>query len=144
MIQNSDRVYTHQNDFEKIAPKTNKPTKVIPTDIRRFETSIRTLQLTRYLKEYYDYHCQICEIYLDPHYGFEDNTKHLYVDIVHINPLEEGGQDISSNMLVVCPNHARIIHNVKPSFDYDTLNYEYIDGFKEKLALTKHLKYKSL
>jgi len=141
MIQNADRVFTHQNELEKMASKTKKLSNIIPTDIGKFDRSVRTQQLAEYLKEYYDYHCQICDTYLDSHYGFEDNAKHLYIDIIHINPLEEGGQDISSNMLVVCPNHARVIHTARPSFNYNTLTYEYPNGFKEKLVLTRHLKY---
>jgi hypothetical protein len=141
LIQNADRVFTHQNELEKIVSKTNTPPKMNPTDNRKFEKSVRTLQLAEYLKAYYDYHCQICGTYLDSCYGVEDNVKHLYVDVTYITPLEEGGQDISSNMLVVCPNHARIIHTAKPSFNYNALTYEYLNGFKEKLVLTKHLKY---
>jgi hypothetical protein len=143
MIQNADRVFTHQTKLEQIAPKTNKPSKLIPTDNRKFEKSVRTLQLAEYLKGYYDYHCQICGTYLDSRYGLDDNAKHLYVDIIYITPLEDGGQDISSNMLVVCPNHARIIQTAKPSFNYNTLTYEYPNGFKERLVLTRHLKYRS-
>lgn len=60
-------------------------------------------------------------------------------DTHHIHYLHEGGLDVSTNMLVVCPNHHRVIHESNARFNLATLSYEYPNGLQERLAHDDHI-----
>lgn len=45
----------------------------------------------------------------------------------------------STNLMIVCPNHHRIIHKCKPEFHPKKLKFEYPNGLHEPLRLNKHL-----
>jgi hypothetical protein len=49
-----------------------------------------------------------------------------------------GGPDISGNIVVICPNHHRIIHATNASFDRRSLTYEYPNGLREPLISPDH------
>lgn len=59
-------------------------------------------------------------------------------DTHHIQYLSEGGLDISENIVVVCPNHHRIIHATNASFNHQNLTYEYPNGLCEPLIRSDH------
>jgi hypothetical protein len=49
-----------------------------------------------------------------------------------------GGPDISGNIVVICPNHHRIIHATNAYFDRRSLTYEYPNGLREPLISPDH------
>lgn len=102
------------------------------------EEYIRNAALSESLKAYYDYRCQICGTSLGSMYGNVADQFYAYVDTHHIQYLSRGGQDVSSNMIVVCPNHHRIIHATDAFFNRESLMYEYANGISEKLILADH------
>lgn len=55
--------------------------------------------------------CQIC--------GWKEATR----DIHHIKPVSQGGTNIEENLIVVCPNHHRMIHS-KLISETELLNYK--------------------
>jgi len=61
----------------------------------------------------------------------------------HIEPLAEGGFDTAGNIVVVCPNHHRIIHKTKPNFNRSRLLYKYPNGLEERFVLADHLEHSS-
>jgi hypothetical protein len=61
--------------------------------------------LALYLKDWYEDSCQIKGC------GSDNSVQHGYfTDTHHIIPLGKRGRDISSNILVLCPNHHRLFH----------------------------------
>lgn len=54
------------------------------------------------LKNKYNDQCQICKKTYDVRQGF-------FCDTHHIKALKDGGKDVSENILVVCPNHHRLL-----------------------------------
>lgn len=102
------------------------------------EEFMRNKWLAESLKVYYEHRCQICGKSFLPDYGVNLADTH------HIHYLAKGGLDISANMIVLCPNHHRIIHATDASFDRSVLSYEYPNGFREKLILPDHLIYSPL
>ena len=60
---------------------------------------IRDPALSRFLKDVYDYECQICR--------FTIPGKHRYAETHHIRPVggRHRGIDKVTNMMVLCPNH---------------------------------------
>lgn len=109
-------------------------------DSIRWETVPEHKQITRnselpvILKELYNYKCQVCEHDFKPTYGIPYSETH------HIIWLARGGVDHSNNLIVVCPNHHRIIHEAKPKFDRNNFKYIYPNGYQESLILKDHLK----
>lgn len=85
------------------------------------------------LKRNYKYRCQICGLSVGKIYG-----KHL-AECHHIAPFSQSLDNDASNLLIVCPNHHRIIHLAKPKFDRKHKLYIYPNGRKELLLLNEHL-----
>jgi hypothetical protein len=94
----------------------------------------RNPELPVVLKELYEYKCQICGDAFWRRYEFPYQETH------HVIWLSRGGVDHSNNLIVICPNHHRIIHETNPKFDRKKLAYIYPNGFQERLQLKKHLK----
>ena len=61
---------------------------------------IRDTELSKSLKEHYNYECQICGEVIKTANGF-------YAEAAHITPLgaPHNGPDIWENILCLCPNH---------------------------------------
>jgi 5-methylcytosine-specific restriction endonuclease McrA len=122
VIQNNDRIVEASPDQVKWI--TKPPSKEIK----------RNPELPCLLKELYDFKCQICGWDFKPDYG------QAYSETHHIIWLSRGGVDHSNNLIVVCPNHHRIIHETRPNFDRQRLAFVYPNGHKENLGLTDHFK----
>ncbi|MBN1382682.1 MAG: HNH endonuclease [Deltaproteobacteria bacterium] len=75
--------------------------------------------------------------------NFRAKYDEPFAETHHINPLSDGGLDISKNIIVTCPNHHRIIHKTDAQFDYERLLYKYPNGLEERLILADHLEHKS-
>jgi 5-methylcytosine-specific restriction endonuclease McrA len=99
------------------------------------EEFVRNEGLAENLKVYYEHRCQICGKSFLPDYGVDLADTH------HIHYLAEGGPDISTNMIVLCPNHHRVIHATDAHFERQDLTYDYPNGLREKLVLPDHLIY---
>lgn len=72
---------------------------------RKFSTStvnrvIRDSEISRQVKDIYDYHCQVCNTAIKVKHG-------LYAEGAHIHPLgrPHNGDDCLANILCLCPNH---------------------------------------
>lgn len=92
-----------------------------------------TLSLGAELKRSYDYRCQLCGRNIGEFYGVDLAECH------HIEPFSESLDNDAANLLIVCPNHHRIIHTVKPTFDRERKLYLYPNGYEEILQLNEHL-----
>ena len=79
-----------------IPPITNGPAKKNKSEVWRF---LRDTTPVNELKKLYQNKCQICNK------TFEIAKNKFYSEVHHYHPLEEGGDDDKSNMIVVCPNH---------------------------------------
>ena len=96
------------------------------------EQYVRNQWLADSLKSYYAYQCQVCRQDFLQTYGVKVADTH------HIQYLRRGGPDISENIVVLCPNHHRVIHATDALFDHQHLAYEYPNGLKESLILRDH------
>lgn len=86
------------------------------------------------LKNIYAYRCQICGENFGENYGTDIAEAH------HIRPFSKSVDNSSDNILILCPNHHRLIHKLNPNFNYEKLQYEYSDNKIDKLILNFHLK----
>jgi hypothetical protein len=123
-----DRALTAIYNHDRIEVLHPTPKRETTTD-----QHARNPWLADALKSYYRHQCQVCGNDFEPRYGAPFSETH------HIHYLSEGGLDISGNMLVVCPNHHRIIHVTHAEFRRETLEYQYPNGLTERLILPDHL-----
>ena len=68
------------------------------------------------IKNLYDFHCQVCgELVLKTGWHADmsriDSWRYLSADVHHILPLSEGGPDVKSNMVCLCPTCHRKFHS---------------------------------
>jgi hypothetical protein len=115
-------------NYDRIARLKPVPKRQVTTD-----EFIRNPWLAESLKVYYGHRCQICTKSFLPEYGVDLAETH------HVHYLSLGGLDISSNIVVICPNHHRVIHATEAHFNRYNLTYEYPNGFREALVLPDHL-----
>jgi len=85
------------------------------------------------LKQYYNFRCQICG---QRHY--ETYSVHI-AEVHHINPFVMSQDNSVSNLIILCPNHHRIMHNAKPDFNRSDKLFLYPNGLAEKLSVNDHL-----
>jgi hypothetical protein len=104
----------------------------VPKRVVTEEEFVRNQALAEGLKSYYSCRCQICGQDFAPRYGVQVADTH------HIKYLSAGGPDISDNIVVVCPNHHRVIHAADAHFNRQSLTYEYANGLRERLVLPDH------
>lgn len=86
------------------------------------------------LKKLYCYRCQICGQQISVPYGDKP-----VIDAHHIDYFTKSLNNNYSNVLIVCPNHHRIIHTYNPVFKVQSKEFVYPNGYKEGLTLNRHL-----
>lgn len=86
------------------------------------------------LKLFYDYRCQICGEVIGKNYGASVVEAH------HIDYFINSLNNDADNLLIICPNHHRVIHDTNPVFDRKKLIYTYSNGYSEGLIINRHLK----
>lgn len=84
------------------------------------------------LKKLYHYRCQICEC----------STQEYAVNIVeahHILPLSESQNNDSDNIIILCPNHHRLIHRANPVFERQGNCFVFSNDLILPIKLNLHL-----
>lgn len=102
------------------------------TVVREHQRGLRDPWLTDALKRFYNHRCQICVHDFEPRYGTP------YADI-HMIDGAAGGPTMSTDILVLCPNHNAIVDVTKARFDRRALMFNYPNGLEERLTLREHL-----
>lgn len=101
------------------------------------DTQIRKRVLRRgiidQLKALYGYRCQICGA------GFKDAYGVDIVEAHHIVPFSESLNNDACNLVILCPNHHRLIHAANAEFDRNSCAWDYHNGHIEPLVLNYHL-----
>lgn len=86
------------------------------------------------LKEIYGYRCQVCGELVSAPYGDKP-----VVEAHHIDFFTRSLNNNFSNVMILCPNHHRIVHTYNPVFKRTLKIWEYPNGYKEGLKLNLHL-----
>ena len=110
----SERVIENQLLSNSVDLNSSFEEKMQISKIRKLDRSIGNN-----LKMFYGYRCQICGELIGEEYSAHVVEAHLidyFVKIINNN---------SSNQLIVCPNHNRIIHKVNPVFDRKNKVFNY-------------------
>ncbi|MBO5373538.1 MAG: HNH endonuclease [Lachnospiraceae bacterium] len=137
-----EQVLNLKNIDEKISEHDIEAYLNFSDDTAALNTTVKTVVERTYsktkvdmLKRLYAYKCQICEGNIGEEY--ETNIAEVH----HIKYFSKSIDNSSDNLLILCPNHHRLIHALNPEFDYDELQYLYPNGKIDKIALDFHLTY---
>lgn len=90
-------------------------------------------QIPNSLKKLYEFRCQICGARAVEMYGVDISEAH------HLELFSQTANNNADNIIIVCPDHHRIIHKAKPSFNKALLQFEYINGKNDTLMYNFHL-----
>lgn len=89
--------------------------------------------IIKQLKNLYKGNCQICA-----HRPFSEYTENI-CEVHHIKYFATSHNNDSSNLVVLCPNHHRLIHKLNPEFNMQNKSFVFNDGTELKILLDYHL-----
>jgi hypothetical protein len=119
--------YTNE-DFSKLLEKVKKAGKTYLA-----QRLVRNREVTNGLKKLYGFKCQICRNDFKEKYGV------VYAEPHHIIPFSQVREDDPKNIVIVCPNHHKMIERAKATFDREYKKFTYPNGLVEPLILNNHL-----
>jgi len=85
------------------------------------------------LRGMYQDQCQLCGWSARHAYGHETCESH------HMHWISRGGPDELDNLVLLCPNHHRIIHRADAVFDHQDLAFVFTEEHREVLKTPGHL-----
>jgi len=85
------------------------------------------------LKNVYGHRCQVCGEQVAASYDAKVDEVH------HIDPFVTSFNNDVSNLMVLCPNHHRIVHATHATFQTNKLAFRYPNGLEERLKINYHL-----
>jgi 5-methylcytosine-specific restriction enzyme A len=119
-------------DIERLLEKQDETASITSKEkivkIRKLDKSI-----SDGLKHVYSYKCQICGLAIGEKYN--SSVIHAH----HIDPFVKTLNNNSDNIIIICPNHHSIIHDVNPIFVREKKVFLYPNGYTEGLSLNMHL-----
>lgn len=123
-----DRVYETSFNYNEVDENATILLDKRLVKIRKYNSSIG-----KNLKTMYDYRCQICGVNVGEYYD-----SHV-VEAHHIDSFIKSLNNDMKNIMILCPNHHSIIHDVNPNFNKTKTIFTYNNGFEEGLKLNYHL-----
>lgn len=90
-------------------------------------------EIIKQLKKLYKGNCQICA-----HKPFSEYVENI-CEVHHIKYFAISHNNDSSNLVVLCPNHHRLIHKLNPEFNTQNKSFVFNDGTELKILLDYHL-----
>jgi predicted HNH restriction endonuclease len=89
--------------------------------------------IIKQLKILYKNQCQICGS--NPFPQVNNNICEAH----HIDYFSKSQNNDTSNIIILCPNHHRLIHLLQPIFNREELEYQYPEGHTQQIHLNIHL-----
>lgn len=120
--------FEYQSNYKEVDDSARIEMKEQIVKVRRLDRAIGES-----LKLFYSYRCQICGDNFAKKYNCAIAEAH------HIVFFVSSLNNDASNIIVLCPNHHRIIHKANPVFEREKYSFIYPNGLEEKLVLNKHL-----
>lgn len=102
--------------------------KITPQSVRVYDRRIPDG-----LKKLYNYRCQICGATATVLYSVDVSEAH------HIDYFVKSMNNNPSNIVILCPDHHRIVHKAKALFNYELHQFEYENAKVDQLMLNLHL-----
>lgn len=99
----------------------NEKDTIILEKIKRYQTVVRKL------KSKYENKCQLCG------FTFEKQDGSNYSEAHHIVRLVDNGSQGENNVIIICPNHHRMLHYGR------NIEYNYHDGILTEISVNGKL-----
>ena len=96
--------------------------------VRVYNTSI-----IKQLKRLYGGCCQLCGKNTFDEFNVDISEAH------HIAHFSDSQNNDSSNIIILCPNHHRLMHKLNPKFDSDRGCFVFSDSFELRIEIDFHL-----
>lgn len=120
-----------EEQIESIINFKDAGTDVVVTGSSR--RRVYNTTIIRQLKRLYRGQCQLCGCRPLDEYNADITEVH------HISYFSDSLNNDSSNLIVLCPNHHRLIHKMNLVFDRDNMAFITDDGQQIKVLLNLHL-----
>lgn len=120
--------------IDELTYEQNDPTSTIVEKFKRVKLRVLDRSIGDNLKQLYEYRCQVCGQAIGRLYGAQP-----IVDAHHIEPFTVHQNNNFDNIMILCPNHHRIIHACHGEFHKQSHDIWYPNGLREPLALNLHL-----
>ena len=109
---------------------TKADVKVVKTNQKR---RIYNTTIIKQLKNLYQGKCQLCGTTALPAINAD------ICEIHHIDYFSSSHNNDATNLIVLCPNHHRIIHKLNPIFNLEEKEFVFENGKRIKIVLDYHL-----
>ena len=121
-----------EEEIERIINQQDMNARVVQkskiSNTRVFDNSIQ-----KSLKKLYQYRCQICGATATVMYGVDVSEAH------HIDYFTRSANNNPANIIILCPDHHRIVHKAKAVFNYNMHQFEYENAKVDTLMYNLHL-----
>lgn len=119
------------NEIEAIINSRDSTSTIV---VRQTEQKIRVYNpaIIKNLKKLYNYRCQICGVSTQE-YGAHIAEGH------HILSFSESRNNNPDNIMILCPNHHRLIHCAKPTYDKERKQFVFFNGLNLPIIINLHL-----
>ncbi len=101
--------------------------------VRESNNRVFDTRIQKSLKKLYEFRCQICGARAIEMYGVDVSEAH------HLEMFSLTANNDAKNIMIVCPDHHRIIHKAKPVFNTEFKRFDYANGKQESLMYNIHL-----
>ena len=103
------------------------------TVTRELKSRVLDRSIINDLKNFYNHRCQICEKQFSMMYSVNICEGH------HIEHFVKTFNNDADNIIVLCPDHHRLMHSANPTLDRESMQFTYPNGYNEKIILSDHL-----
>ncbi len=121
-----------EEEIEQILNHSNVKSKII-TRIGAINSRVFDDKVQKSLKALYRYRCQICGATATVMYGVDVSEAH------HIEYFSKSANNSPRNIIILCPDHHRIVHKAKALFNYEFHRFEYENAKTDPLMYNLHL-----
>ncbi len=125
---NLDKAELSEEELERIL-NAKDPEAAISIKVGISKTRIYKTDIIRQLKKLYKGHCQLCGTIPLQKFGIDICEAH------HIDYFASSYNNDASNIIIICPNHHRIIHKLNPIFNAEGRYFEFPDGTREEIKI---------
>ena len=134
-ITKDDRKFITQfteEEIERIINQQDFTSKLVQRD-RKANVRIFDDHIQKSLKKLYQYRCQICGATATVMYGVDVTEAH------HLDYFSKTANNSPSNIVILCPDHHRIVHKTKAVFNFELHQFEYENAKVDTLMYNLHL-----
>lgn len=121
-----------EEEIERIINQQDFTSKVVHQD-RKTNVRIFDDRIQKSLKKLYQYRFQVCGATATVMYGVDVTEAH------HLNYFSKTANNNPGNIVILCPDHHRIVHKTKAIFNYELHQFEYENARIDPLMYNLHL-----